>query len=230
MQATKQFLSIRYEEKDGILQQETITDTILTEYTFSVSLNGEFYQDFHCFPDCLDALVIGNLYTSGRISKREDVLSYSIDKEAGIGNFTIIENKREMKPVGEISILPQEILPMSSKLLTSSKTFQKTGNVHSVMLCEGTNVLAFGEDVDRYNAFDKTIGKAVMKSVDFSKTSIYTTGRIPSQIAKRAIFSGIPMLISRSAPTDLSIALADEYHLTIVGFARGNRMNVYHPL
>lgn len=230
MEATKQFLSIRYEEKEGILQTETITDTILAEYTFSVSINGEFYQDFHCFPDCLDALVIGNLYTSGMISNLEDVLSYSIDQEAGTGSFTVHKNPRQLQPLNEIPVIPEDILPMSTKLLTSSKKFQVTGNVHSVMLCEGTTTLAFGEDVDRYNAFDKTIGKALMEHVDFSKCSIYTTGRIPSQIAKRAIFSGVPILVSRSAPTDLSLALADKYHLSIVGFARGTRMNIYHPL
>lgn len=230
MQATKQFLSICYENENDVLHTKTITDTILAEYTFSVSINGVFFQDFHCIPDSLDALVIGHLYTSGIISRLEDILSYSINKEEGFGDFTIVKSPRDLQPLKEIPIVPQDILPMSNTLLTSSKTFQKTGNVHSVMLCEGTNILAFGEDVDRYNAFDKTIGKGLMGHVDFSKTSIYTTGRIPSQIAKRAIFAGIPMLISRSAPTDLSLALAEKYNLSIVGFARGTRMNVYHPL
>lgn len=230
MQATKSFLSLRYEEKEGNLEQKMITETVLIEYTFSVFLNGQFYQDFHCFPDYLDALVIGQLYTSGKISKLEDVLSYSIDKEAGIGNFTIIECNRQMEVLMKLPILPNDILPISAKLLTSSHTFQDTGNVHSVMLCKGKTVLAFGEDVDRYNAFDKTIGKALLNSIDFSKTSIYTTGRIPSQIAKRAILAGIPMLVSRSAPTDRSLELAHMYQLTIIGFARGNRMNVYYPL
>lgn len=83
------------------------------------------------------------------------------------------------------------------------------------------------EDLDRSRAFEKTVGRALKDRVDFAGTSVYTTGRIPRPIAEKAIWAGIPVIVSRSAPTDLTLELAAEYNLTVIGFARRNRMNIY---
>lgn len=222
--------ALRYYATETTVQTEFLTETILSEYTLTLYLNGTLYQNFHCIPEALEELILGHLYTSGMIGSMEDVISYSIDRTMGTAYFDIKKQDRKMKRLSDIAIHPEEILPLSNKLLTTSKVFEKTGNVHSVMLCRGGTVLYFSEDVDRYHAFEKTVGKAFKDGVSFDTTSIYTTGRIPSQIATKAIFAGIPMIVSRSAPTDLTIALAKDYHLTVIGFARGERMNVYYPL
>jgi len=94
------------------------------------------------------------------------------------------------------------------------------------MLCRDYAVLYMTEDLDRSRAFEKTVGRALKDRVDFAGTSVYTTGRIPRPIAEKAIWAGIPVIVSRSAPTDLT--LAAEYNLTVIGFARRNRMNIYH--
>lgn len=124
---------------------------------------------------------------------------------------------------------PEEILSLSDYLLNASDLFKKTGNVHSVMLCRRATVLYVTEDLDRFHAFDKTVGRALKDHVDFTGTSIYTTGRIPCPIAEKAIWARIPVIVSRSAPTDLTLELAKQYNLTVMGFARTNRMNIYNP-
>ena len=126
------------------------------------------------------------------------------------------------------SICPDHILSLSQHLLDASELFRKTGNVHSVMLCRDYAVLYMTEDLDRSRAFEKTVGRALKDRVDFAGTSVYTTGRIPRPIAEKAIWAGIPVIVSRSAPTDLTLELAAEYNLTVIGFARRNRMNIYH--
>lgn len=230
MEQMTQFPALRYEKAEHSIEITPIVDTILSEYTFTLFLNGIFYQNFHCIPEALEELVLGHLYTHGMISSMEDIQSYSIDKAHGIAHFDIQKQTRKMIPLSYVPIRPNDILSLSAKLLTSSKVFEKTGNVHSVMLCQGEHILCFSEDVDRYRAFEKTVGKALKDNISFQNTCIYTTGRIPSPITTRAIFAGIPVIVSRSAPTDLTLKLAKEYHITIIGFARGNRMNLYHPL
>ena len=222
--------ALRYEQTEKGITVSPIEETILSEYSLSVFIDGEFYQKFHCIPESLEELILGHFYTSGKINSLEDIISCSIDKEKGIANLSIRWQNRTMKPLVPNLVTPEQILPLSNKLLTTSKTFEVTGNVHSVMLCRGEEILFFSEDVDRYNAFEKTVGKALKNKTAFEETCIYTTGRIPSQIAAKAIWAGIPMIVSRSAPTNLTLQLAKDYHLTVIGFARGNRMNLYHPL
>ncbi|MDR0308848.1 MAG: formate dehydrogenase accessory sulfurtransferase FdhD [Coriobacteriales bacterium] len=121
------------------------------------------------------------------------------------------------------------IVKNANLLLERSEIFKRTGNVHSAMLCKGSQALYFCEDIGRYNAFDKCIGFALRDNVDLSQTTIFTSGRIPSSVALKVIRSGIPMIVSRSAPSDMTLELAKSYGLTVVGFARGGRFNLYNP-
>jgi len=124
---------------------------------------------------------------------------------------------------------PQTVLANATMVLNRSRLFKKTGNVHSVAICRGPELLYFHEDVGRFNAFDKCVGHALKDTVDLSDTCVYTTGRVPSSFVTKIIRAGIPMIVSRSAPTQAALALADQSGLTVVGFARGDRFTLYLP-
>lgn len=220
---TKQYPVLRYE--DG--RTEHSLDEVLAECSLSVHINGRRAEVLHCIPEYLEEMLLGRLYTSGAISSPEDVTDLNISPSLCRADLKIRETDRTMVRLPDSHFCPGDILSLSQHLLDASELFRKTGNVHSVMLCRDSTVLYMTEDLDRSRAFEKTVGRALMDHVDFAGTSVYTTGRIPRPIAEKAIWAGIPVIVSRSAPTDLTLELAAEYNLTVIGFARRNRMNIY---
>ena len=109
-----------------------------------------------------------------------------------------------------------------------STLFRLTGGTHAVAAADvDGHILLFSEDIGRHNAFDKVLGNAARQHIDLEDKAILTTGRISSEIAAKAIRRKIPLLVSRSAPTSYAVALAERFFVTLVGFARGSRMNIY---
>ena len=80
---------------------------------------------------------------------------------------------------------------------------------------------------DRHNAIDRVIGYGLRNRIDFSRTFIVSSGRISSEMVRKCLIANIPMIISRSATTTLSVEIAEKTGLTIVGFVRAGKMNVY---
>jgi FdhD protein len=88
-------------------------------------------------------------------------------------------------------------------------------------------VLVFAEDIGRHNAVDKVLGRCLLDGIAVADRILVTSGRTSSEILFKAAGSGIPVLISKSAPTDMGVELAQELGITLIGFVRGGGMNVY---
>ncbi|MFC1952414.1 formate dehydrogenase accessory sulfurtransferase FdhD [Chloroflexota bacterium] len=88
-------------------------------------------------------------------------------------------------------------------------------------------ILVFSEDIGRHNAIDKIFGECILRDIPTNDHMIVTSGRISSEIVLKVAKSNIPILISKSAPTSLGVRLADELGITLIGFVRGRRMNIY---
>jgi FdhD protein len=105
--------------------------------------------------------------------------------------------------------------------------WRRTGGVHACALADAGGLLLFAEDVGRHNAYDKVIGAAFLGGIERADKIVLTTGRLSAEIAAKAVAAGVPILASRSAVTSLAVAVARRFGLTLVGFARGKRLNVY---
>jgi len=105
--------------------------------------------------------------------------------------------------------------------------WRSTGGVHACALSDGERLLHYAEDVGRHNAFDKVVGMAALAGDGIGDKLILATGRLSAEIVSKAVACRVPMLVSRSAVTALAVRLARRAGITLVGFLRNGRMNVY---
>jgi FdhD protein len=105
--------------------------------------------------------------------------------------------------------------------------FKETGGVHSAAVADLDRIIFFCEDIGRHNAVDKIAGQCLVDGVSLEDKVLITSGRLSSEMLLKAAKLQLPLLISRSAPTSLSIELAEALNITLVGFVRGRRMNIY---
>ncbi len=119
-----------------------------------------------------------------------------------------------------------EIFENMRRMQRESEVWRRTGGVHSAALvCGGTFLLV--EDVSRHVAIDKIIGLAAERSIDFERSYILTSGRMPGDMVVKAARMGVPLIASRTAPIFSGILAAERTGLTLIGFVRGKRMNIY---
>jgi FdhD protein len=109
----------------------------------------------------------------------------------------------------------------------SSDLHKTTGGIHVVALRDTEKVISVSEDIGRHNAVDRVIGQGLRTGVDFSQTFIVSSGRISSEMVRKCLIANIPLIISRSATTTLSVEIAEKTGLTIIGFVRAGKMNIY---
>jgi FdhD protein len=127
----------------------------------------------------------------------------------------------------------QEVIAAAPvQLREGQRAFAKTGGLHAAgLLTRSGEVLVVREDVGRHNAVDKVVGWAIREQrLPLSDTLLSVSGRASFELTQKAVLAGIPILVAVSAPSSLAVELADEAGLTLVGFVRGDTMNVYtHP-
>jgi len=119
------------------------------------------------------------------------------------------------------------IKKLSIELENNSGLFKETGGIHASGLADENGIFIFCEDVGRHNTLDKIYGKCFMEDINTENKIIVFSGRISSEILLKTAKMNVPIIISRSAPTELAIDLAEDLGITIVGFARDSRFNVY---
>jgi len=131
--------------------------------------------------------------------------------------------------VSKLRLDPRLLCSLPDRLRSEQKIFGRTGGLHAAALFTASgDLLVVREDVGRHNAVDKVVGWALLNHrLPLDNTILLVSGRGGFEIVQKAIVAGIPLLASVSAPSDLAVQLARELDLTLVGFLRGERFNVY---
>jgi FdhD protein len=244
--------------KDG--SRCNIEDSVVAETPLTVMLNGDELATIVCSPYAHEELVVGFLAGEGLVRGADDIKDFfyrekqevvwvetSLPSSQEQGNilkrnfasccgkgrptFYFRNDSGQIVPVRSCKVFsPEMVLDLSRQLEEGSDTFRLTGGVHSAALGGDQGIVARYEDIGRHNALDRILGHVILKNILTDDKAVVLSGRISSEMLIKAARIGVPLVISRSAPTGLAIDLAEDLGITVAGFARGDRMNLYsHP-
>ncbi|WP_395743166.1 formate dehydrogenase accessory sulfurtransferase FdhD [Prosthecobacter sp.] len=152
----------------------------------------------------------------------------------GLCGKTSIESVFQQFPAvkGDWQVSPELIATLPAKLRAAQEAFAKTGGLHASGLFDlDGNLVVLREDVGRHNALDKILGHALQRGLlPLDRHILLVSGRVSFEIIQKALAGGIPLVAAISAPSSLAVDFAREAGQTLVGFLRGETMNVYtHP-
>jgi FdhD protein len=202
--------------------KEKKTDEIIHEEELIVKLNREIHK-FYCIPSDLEELIAGNLKSRGMDPSLSQI------KKLGGREFEVNVSgevvKTPRKCDSKKKLTRSEVFDSVEALNKNSFLFQKTGCTHVIGICGDKEF--FVEDISRHCAIDKAIGLAIRDGIDLSNSFLISSCRQTASTIRKAIFCEIPIVISIAAPTDLAVKEANEYGITLIGFASSKRFNIY---
>ncbi len=236
--------------KDG--NYEMLTDLVVREVSFTINIDDQRLVAIACLPENLPELAMGFLFSEGLVLNRGEIISsdysqqnkeinYELqipaerissffqtgEKTSGCGSTlsSALTGSRVAFP--KIRLDAESILRMMHQFQLNSTLFKQTGGVHSAGLVRYEKIAFSADDIGRHNAVDKVAGMALQQECSLQDFYLICSGRISSEIVKKCVRLGIPLIVSQSAATSEAIRLGWEYKIYLIGFARGKRFNIY---
>lgn len=228
--------------KDGEVRE--VQDAVVLERVVRVVINGSETLRHSMSPELYREFATGFMLTSGMADSRDDIFAVVVENDdihvslknfrpvdamikGASGGFMAREAMRNPGFPTPPALDLTALIPLFDTFSRKSIVFKQTGGTHSAALSDARKLLYFAEDIGRHNAVDKAVGLGVLGGADLSRMVLLTSGRISSEIVQKALHARIPAIISHSAPTSLAIRRAAECGMTLIGFLRGNRFNIY---
>jgi FdhD protein len=236
---------------------EGIVDEVASELPVRLVLNDQALVTLLCTPSELEELAVGFLLSEGILTDKSSLKKLElVEKDLAVlieiadlpSDFSKMFEKRTISSgcgkgitftnyrmyadsridvTGPPLMDLKDIAGLLKTFRNISTLYLETGGVHSAALSDGKEILFFSEDIGRHNAVDKLIGKAFLRSIPVENKVLLTSGRVTSEIVTKAGRNRFPVLISRAAPSCMAISYAEDMGITLIGFARGDRMNIY---
>lgn len=226
--------------------------SVLSESTVKVFLESLRPLCISCTPSDLDKLVIGRLFTDGYLDSIDDVEHFSITQdgmkadvalrrlpEMGRSNAVHVTSTEDrphrrchgrvssLEPYGPLPWRAEDAFALCDAFLADSPIHASTAGTHSCRLFVDGNLTYLAEDIGRHNALDKAIGHLLINRIDPARTAVFSSGRIPIDMAIKAIRAKIPLFASKAVPTRQAVEIARRYGLTLVCLTKSGRLQVF---
>ncbi len=233
--------------KDEIVFQE-IEDSIAVEKRLRITINGKEVLKLYCTPLMIREMVTGFLMTEEiikgswcadrmSIEYGDDIIvDIPSEGEVSLEGATItsgctggITFQERLEKIGDFSlrINPKRLRTLFSEFQARSMLYRDTGCIHSAAVATEDYIIVFAEDIGRHNAIDKVIGFCLLENIDLRGKIVFASGRLSSEMVGKCAKWSVPLVVSRTAPTTRAIEMAEETGITLIGFMRGDRFNVY---
>lgn len=218
--------------------QDRKLDPVIVEHLLSIEVNDERCTTLTCSPEQLIPMTVGHLFAQGRIGGVDWIESIGLSDDCKTISVTLTTGKNLLDtpplnhwdgigPVQPKAFDKDMIFAQAKALYDNADWFFQTGAAHSSSLSFDGEIKYRFADVSRHNTIDKLIGQALMDGRDLSTAVLFTSGRIPLDMLSKVVRCGIPIVCSRSAPTTAALTVAKQLGITLIGFVREGRMNVY---
>ncbi|HYU19973.1 MAG TPA: formate dehydrogenase accessory sulfurtransferase FdhD [Chloroflexota bacterium] len=237
---------------------QAVEEAVIAEIRLTIFVDGQELVQLMCSPHQLNALVVGFLYLEGLIETVDDVDCARVcleDRvaEVRLGRRLLEVPKRKIITSGctggmsfglyleelqrfrvadgLVRIEPGRVYGLLRQLHEHAHLYRKSGGVHTSLLADSAGeVLVVAEDIGRHNTLDKIEGECLLRGIATAGRVIIASGRISSEMLLKAAIMGVPIVGSRTSPTQLAITMAELLNITVIGYIRSASMNVYtHP-
>jgi len=214
-------------------EQRYIADSVVRETEARLKVDGRLCTQLFCLPYHFEELAIGYLTTGGLDPAYIANIEVKEVKEVDPAIYEILvtlEKEVYRNPLtvnSQLRIKKEDVFAYVNELEEGGILFKATGGTHVVAAFSRGSDTILIEDVSRHCAIDKLVGACITKGIEISESVLMTSCRQTYTTMKKEICAGFPITISVSAPTALAVREADEFGMTLVGFARDKRFNVY---
>ncbi len=229
---------------------EEVHAEVVREQPLTVYVNGERFLTLLCTPVKLDALVLGYLWMEKVIGGLEDVGSLTVSEVDGRADVTLtrpvtlpteriltsgcgggitfrIDPRLFTRLDSPLRVRPADLAARLKDLYGEAVQYQASRGIHGAALADADRLLVVAEDVGRHNAVDKLKGEALLRGLPTTDRLLLSTGRISSEMLLKAARMGVPLVASRTSPTEMAVALAEQLGITVVGYVRPDSLNLY---
>lgn len=223
------------------------------EFPMKLLVNERELATLVASPHDLRFLVAGFLRLQGFVKSLDDFVLFSVCNDFGVANIRIKgELPDKLRPiltsgcgtgvtftlpgsdsVGKVSqpdglsVPPEAVFALMDDLGRKAEQYRSHGGIHSAAVGDGEDLLLYAEDLGRHNTLDRIAGEALFKGVDLTGKMLVTSGRVSSEMVAKAALLGISLIASRTSPTDMAVQIGDQLGITLIGYVRGRKFNVY---
>jgi FdhD protein len=229
---------------------DEIAGEVVREQPLTIYVNGEKFLTLLCSPIDLEALVVGYLWMEkviGGLDEIRHVEVSPVDGRAEVmlagpvtlpteriltsgcgGGITFrIDHRLFPRLASTLRVRPETLSLRMKDLFAAAVHYKTSRGIHGAALTDGERILVVAEDVGRHNAVDKIKGAALRQGIPTEDRILLSTGRISSEMLLKAARMGVPLVASRTSPTEMAVALAEQLNITVCGYVRTDSLNLY---
>lgn len=241
---------MKVEEIDAINfknnKAKNVKEKVVLDETITLTINGEISRSLSAIEDSLEEFAVGYLFNENMVNSMDAIkdieingsqINVEIDDTLLKTNETVLcsdsaggwrSKIKQVTPVeSDFQVHVSELIDRIEELKDNAEIWQATGGTHVAGLVYKDKFIV-KEDVSRHVAVDKVIGYGLIHGFDLSHSYVIYSGRMPADMVIKMTRAGVPILASNAAPANSGYNIAKRGNITLVGFLRGQRCNIYN--